>query len=106
MIRDVSEDLQMDNVKVKLMGDIAGVFGQRDLELAFPHGSTVGQLLKGLCDRYGESFSKEVFNAAGGLMPTLVIFVNGDDIKNLKGLDTPISNSKVEVVILPIFEGG
>lgn len=100
------EASQIDNVKVKLMGDIAGVFGQRDLELAFPSGANVAQLLKGLCDRYGESFTKEVFNAAGGLMPTLVIFVNGEDIKELRGLDTPISGSKVEVVILPIFEGG
>lgn len=103
---NIQEDSHMDNIKVKLMGDIAGVFGKRELDLAFPRGASVGQLLKSLCDRYGESFSKEVFNAAGGLMPTLVIFINGEDIKELKGLDTPISGSKVEIVVLPIFEGG
>lgn len=102
----MSEDLNTETVKVKLMGDIAGVFGRRELELPFPRGASVGQLLKSLGDRYGESFTKEVFNAAGGLMPTLVIFVNGEDIKELRGLDTPISGSKVEVVVLPIFEGG
>lgn len=102
----MSEDLSIETVKVKLMGDIAGVFGRREMELSFPRGASVGQLLKSLGDRYGESFTKEVFNAAGGLMPTLVIFVNGEDIKELRGLDTPISGSKVEVVVLPIFEGG
>lgn len=93
-------------VKVKLMGDIAGVFGKRDFELALPDGATVGQLLRNLCEKYGQSFSKEIFNAAGGLMPTLAIFVNGEDIKSLNGLDTAVSGSKVELVVLPIYEGG
>ncbi len=97
---------QMNTIKVKLMGDIAGAFGKRELDVEFPHGASVGLLLKELCFQYGESFSKEIFNAAGGLMPTLLIFVNGDDIKELQGLDTPVCDNKVEVIVLPIFEGG
>lgn len=102
----MSEDSSSGHIKIKLMGDIAGTFGRREIEVALPQGGTVGELLKRLCDSYGESFSKEVFTAAGNLLPTLVIFVNGEDIKTLQGLDTPIYNSEVEIMVLPIFEGG
>ena len=93
-------------VKVKFMGDIVSAFGKREIELPMPGGSNLDDLLKHLCNSYGETFSNSVFNAAGGLLPNLVVFVNGEDIKSLKGLETPISDGEVEVVVLPIFEGG
>lgn len=93
-------------VRVKFMGDLLALVGRGDLTLTLPRGSTVTDLLRSLSNSYGERFANEVFNAAGGLLPNLVIFADGKNIKALEGLDTAISNVEMEIVVLPIFEGG
>ena len=93
-------------VKIRLMGELAGLFRPRELEVALPQETTVGELLLRLRDHYGDAFPKKVFNSAGGLTNGVVVFVNGEDIRSLAGLDTPLPESTVELVMLPVFEGG
>ncbi len=93
-------------VKVRLMGELAGLFRPRELELAVAQPTTVAGLLRGLREHYGEAFTKKVFNSAGGLSNGVVIFVNGEDIRSLSGLDTQLPEATVELIMLPVFEGG
>lgn len=93
-------------VKVRLMGELAGLFRPKELELALPAATTVGEFLRRLRDPYGEAFGKKVFNAAGGLTNGVVIFVNGEDINSMAGLDTALPEGTVELIMLPVFEGG
>lgn len=93
-------------VRVRLMGELAGLFRPKDLEVALPQMTTVGELLLRLRDHYGDAFPKKVFNSAGGLTNGMVIFVNGEDARSLAGLDTPLPEGSVELVMLPVFEGG
>lgn len=67
-----------------------------------------GKSLKALFDdlkkEFGPEFEKRLFES-GQLRRFVNVFVNGEDIRHLKGLDTPVGE-KDEVSILPAVSGG
>jgi molybdopterin converting factor small subunit len=82
-----------------LLAERAG--GQDDLEL---DGRTVGDVLHGLSARHpalaGLVWSgEEVFN------PMLVAFLNGEDVRRLRGLETPVAQGD-ELMVVSALEGG
>jgi MoaD family protein len=66
-------------------------------------GETVGEVLDALYSRYGELRSRIAED--GGLRRFVNVYVGGDDIRFLDGLDTPVSDGD-EVTILPAVAGG
>jgi len=93
-------------VSVKFMGDLRALFRQRDLVVPLPKGSTVGDLLASLSSSYGEAFTCRVFSGSGKLHHYMLLFLNGENIKELGGLAARLEDSAVEIVMLPMFEGG
>lgn len=65
---------------------------------------TVGRLLEGLADRYGPEFRRWVFEGTA-LSESVVVLVNGGDIRHQAGLATPLGPTDV-VAILPMMAGG
>ena len=66
-------------------------------------GATVGEALDALYDRYGELRSRIAED--GGLRRFVNVYVGGEDIRFLDGLETPVSDGD-EVTILPAVAGG
>jgi len=66
-------------------------------------GATVGEVLDALYDRYGELRSRIAED--GGLRRFVNVYVGGEDIRFLEGLDTPVEDGD-EVTILPAVAGG
>ena len=66
-------------------------------------GSTVGEVLDALYERYGELRSRIAED--GGLRRFVNVYVGGEDIRFLDGLDTPVEDGD-EVTILPAVAGG
>jgi sulfur-carrier protein len=66
-------------------------------------GSTVGEVLDSLYERYGELRSRIAED--GGLRRFVNVYVGGEDIRFLDGLDTQVSDGD-EVTILPAVAGG
>jgi MoaD family protein len=66
-------------------------------------GSTVGEVLDSLYDRYGELRSRIAED--GGLRRFVNVYVGGEDIRFLDGLETPVQDGD-EVTILPAVAGG
>ena len=66
-------------------------------------GETVGEVLDALYDRYGELRNRIAED--GGLRRFVNVYVGGEDIRFLDGLDTPVSDGD-EVTILPAVAGG
>jgi molybdopterin synthase sulfur carrier subunit len=66
-------------------------------------GSTVGEVLDALYDRFGELRSRIAED--GGLRRFVNVYVGGEDIRFLDGLDTAVSDGD-EVTILPAVAGG
>jgi MoaD family protein len=66
-------------------------------------GETVGEVLDALYSRFGELRSRIAED--GGLRRFVNVYVGGDDIRFLDGLDTPVTDGD-EVTILPAVAGG
>ena len=66
-------------------------------------GATVGEVLDSLYERFGELRSRIAED--GGLRRFVNVYVDGEDIRFLDGLDTPVKDGD-EVTILPAVAGG
>ncbi len=66
-------------------------------------GGTVGEVLDALYDQFGEL--RERIADDGGLRRFVNVYIGGEDIRFLDGLDTPVSDGD-EVTILPAVAGG
>ena len=66
-------------------------------------GATVGEVLDSLYARFGELRSRIAED--GGLRRFVNVYVDGEDIRFLEGLETPVSDGD-EVTILPAVAGG
>ncbi len=93
-------------VRVKFMGDLPALTKTRYLVVTLPEGSTVGDLLNSLSSTYGEAFTSRVFSCSGRLEHYVVVFVDGQNIEEMGGFGAKLGQNEVEVVMLPMFEGG
>jgi sulfur-carrier protein len=66
-------------------------------------GDTVGEVLDALYEQFGEL--RERIADDGGLRRFVNVYIGGEDIRFLNGLDTPVSDGD-EVTILPAVAGG
>ena len=66
-------------------------------------GATVGEVLDALYEQFGEL--RERIADDGGLRRFVNVYIGGEDIRFLDGLETPVSDGD-EVTILPAVAGG
>lgn len=82
------------------------VIGQRLTEIDLPQGSTVGDFLEYLRERWGDGLANRLFDPASGtVLPYVRIMVNGQTIEYLEGTETLLKEGD-EVLILPPVSGG
>ncbi len=67
-------------------------------------GATVQEVLDGLFDRYGELRGR-IADEDGGLRRFVNVYLSGEDIRFLDGLQTPVADG-AELTILPAVAGG
>lgn len=105
-MKSVATEQPQLEVRVTFMGALPSLIGQRNLAISLPRSGTVGDLLECLSQKYGEAFSCRVFSEPGNLRHTMLVFVDGDNIKELGGLAAKLGEGEVEVIMLPMFGGG
>jgi molybdopterin converting factor small subunit len=79
----------------------AAAGGNKQLELA---GASVGDLVEGLVTEY-PSLRGQLLTGDGELNRFVNIYVNGQDVRYLNGLATPVGE-RDEVRLLPAMAGG
>lgn len=77
------------------------VGGNRELEL---DGTTVGEVVDALTAQY-PSLKSQLLSADGQLNRFVNVYVNGQDVRYLDGLATPVAG-RDEVRLLPAMAGG
>ena len=77
------------------------VGGNKEVEMA---GSTVGEVVTELSARY-PSLKSQLLTDDGGLNRFVNVYVNGQDVRYLDGLSTPVAD-RDEVRLLPAMAGG
>jgi sulfur-carrier protein len=75
--------------------------GQSKVEVA---GSTVGSLLTAVDAKY-PGVAQKVLDEDGNVKRFINVFLNDDEIRTLKGLDTPVGEND-RVSIVPAMAGG
>jgi molybdopterin synthase sulfur carrier subunit len=89
-------------VRIKLptqLRDAAGNQAETQVE-----GTTVGEALDALYAEHGELRTR-LADGGGGLRRFVNVYLGGEDIRFLQGLDTPVSDGD-ELTILPAVAGG
>ena len=77
------------------------VGGNKEVELA---GATVGEVVDALTAAY-PSLRSQLLTTEGDLNRFVNVYVNGQDVRYLAGLDTPVAPAD-EVRLLPAMAGG
>jgi sulfur-carrier protein len=90
------------SVTVKIPTQLRSVTGG-DAETSVEEASTVGEVLDGLYERY-EGLRDRIAED-GDLRRFVNVYVGGEDIRFLDGLDTAVEDGD-EVTILPAVAGG
>lgn len=93
-------------VKVNFMGEIRSVAGRREMEVSLDGPGTVESLFRHLCERLGQPFASRLFDSDGSLYNHVAVFVNGKNIRESEGLKTALTDGNVDVMILPVWDGG
>jgi sulfur-carrier protein len=75
--------------------------GEREVEGA---GSNVGEVLRDLAEKYPAT-QTQLFGENGELNRYVNVYLNDEDVRVLRGLDTPVAESDT-IVILPAMAGG
>lgn len=88
------------NVQVLYFGLIRNVVAVAEEEIALPAGGTVRQLFAVLTRKYGNSLRDALFTADGTLLPNAIILLDGNNILNANGLDTPIAPKSTAHILL------
>lgn len=79
----------------------AAAQGESETEL---DGATVQEVLNGLYERFGE-LRERISDDDGSLRRFVNVYVSGEDIRFLDGLQTPVTDG-AELTILPAVAGG
>ena len=88
------------------MGEIQRWAGRRELEIELPFGSTINILAERLFSLCGLTFAQRALTGTGAFQPHVAVFVNGVQIGRLNGTKTALAGGKVELMLLPMYEGG
>jgi molybdopterin converting factor small subunit len=77
------------------------VNGQKEIEAA---GSSVGEVMRDLIARYPQ-MGEQLLAPDGGLHRFVNVYLNGQDVRYLQLLDTPVAERDA-LIILPAMAGG
>ncbi len=89
-------------VTVKIPPQLRSVTGGQGAEAV--EGATVGEVLGALYDRHAE-LRDRVADEDGGLRRFVNVYLDGEDVRFLQGMQTPVPDG-AELQILPAVAGG
>jgi molybdopterin synthase sulfur carrier subunit len=93
-------------VKVRTILTLKTIMGSGEIELPVAEGSTLGQLITTLVNKYGNDLASHLYEPnSKNLRSYIRLMVNGRDIAFLEGIETVLRNGD-EVLILPPVSGG
>jgi len=74
-------------------------------ETDIPLASTIGDLARILCERYGSRLQDKLLTADGDLGPEIIVMINGRHVAHLGGINAPLTSDDT-VQIFPMVAGG
>ena len=93
-------------IHVSYFGHYGLKFKKRSETIQLSEKATLGELLRKLAEKYGETFRVYVFDASNpAVNQNVLLTVNDASFRRLQGLDTPLNNGD-RIAVMPLFSGG
>jgi molybdopterin synthase sulfur carrier subunit len=92
-------------VTVKFFTTLREIVGKPQEQIELSEAFTVNDLLKQLEEKYGEKFTRYVFDQKGAVRGHLHFLINGKSITTQQGLKTKFKENDI-LAILPPVGGG
>jgi len=92
-------------VTVKFFTNLREIIGKPQEQIELSEAVTVNELLQQLGEKYGEKFTRYVFDEKGAVRGHLHFLINGKSITNRQGLKTKLKENDI-IAILPPVGGG
>jgi molybdopterin synthase sulfur carrier subunit len=92
-------------VTVKFFTTLREIVGKPQEQIEFHEAVTINDLLQQLERRYGEKYTRYVYNEKGNVRGHLQFLINGKSITNQQGLNTKLKENDI-LAILPPVGGG
>ena len=92
-------------VTVKFFTSLREIVGKPQEQIELSEATTVNELLQHLGERYGEKFTRYVYNEKGTVQGHLHFLINGKSITTQQGLKTKLKENDI-LAILPPVGGG
>ncbi|HLB70283.1 MAG TPA: ubiquitin-like small modifier protein 1 [Candidatus Methanoperedens sp.] len=90
-------------VRIRFSSALSNVTHARETTLEMGE-CTVKTVLDKLIEQFGPDFERRILDK-GEVRRFVNLYVNGEDIRHLKGLDSPVKDAD-EISILPAVSGG
>ena len=91
-------------VKIRFSSALSNVTKTRETTLELGD-TTVKSVIDKLVEDFGPDFKKRILDDEGEVRRFVNLYVNGEDIRHLSGLDSPVKDAD-EISILPAVSGG
>jgi sulfur-carrier protein len=91
------------NVDVKFLTRFIDFTGEKTTSVN--DADNVSELIDVLCQKYGDEFKEVLLDENGEIRDYLKVMVNGEDIRDLNGIDTPLNDGD-EIVMFQTIAGG
>jgi len=92
-------------VTVKFFTTLREIVGKPQEQIELSEAITVSELLQRLGERYGEKFTRYVYNEKDMVQGHLHFLINGKSITTQQGLETKLKENDI-LAILPPVGGG
>ncbi len=104
--RSPRQDMEVIAVRLIFMGELKRWAGRDKIHAELPLGSTVDTLAQKLGELCGEGFARRALTRDGAFQPHIAVFVNGVQMGRLDGTRSRLTGGEVELMLLPVYEGG
>lgn len=92
-------------VKIKYASALAGITKEKEATLDAKENYTLKNVFDDLKKKYGNEFEKRIFDENGNIRRFVNVYVNGENVRHLKELQTQIKTED-KISILPAVSGG
>ena len=90
-------------IQIKFLTRFIDITGEKNIEIEDV--PDINTLIEFLCKKYDESFKEVLFDENGNLRDYLKVMINGEDIRDINGLDTPLKDGD-QIVMFQTIAGG
>ncbi|WP_223791008.1 MoaD/ThiS family protein [Methanobacterium spitsbergense] len=90
-------------IEIKFLTRFIDITGEKNIKIEDV--PDIKTLVEFLCKKYDESFKEVLFDENGNLRDYLKVMINGEDIRDINGLDTPLKDGD-QIVMFQTIAGG